>query len=117
MSPVKLTTCEQLAHIYETNAPYAEVIGKYVSHDGQAIRLELVGCGASDSHEITHRNNIPEYMDKMFNGKIVRLLGERSWDSRARMWGYRWTVHSVNLWEKSVQASPASIKVLCGTNC
>ena len=117
MLPVTLTTCEQLVHMYETHAPYAEVIGKYVCHDGQAVWVKLNGCDSSDNHEITHRHNIPEYMDKMFNGKIVRLLGERSWDSRARMWGYRWTLHSVNLWEESVQASPASIKALCGTNC
>lgn len=117
MLPVTLTTCVQIAQAYNTHAQYAEVIGKYVCHDGQAVWIQLDGCGASDSHTFTHTHNIPEYMNKMYNGKIVRLLGERSWDSRARMWGYRWTLHSVNLWEESVKASPTGIKALCGTNC
>lgn len=106
-----------MAEAYNTHAPYAEIIGKFACHTGQNVVLQLNGCGASDSHLFTHVHNIPEYMNKMFNGKIVRLLGERSWDNRANMWGYRWTLHAVNLWEDAVKASPASVQAMCGTNC
>jgi len=103
--------------MYDVHAPYAEVIGRYVCHTGQAVVLQLNGCDSSDRHEFTHAHNIPEHMNKMYKGKIVRLLGERSWDYRAQIWGYRWTLHAVNLWEDAVKASSADIHKMCGTNC
>lgn len=114
---VSLTTCEEIGNIYGTHAPYANIIAKYISHDGHAVWVELSGCGASDSHTFTHRHSDPEYMDDMFKGKLVRLMGQRSWDYREQRWGYRWTLHSVNLWEQGMENAPEDIKKMCGTNC
>jgi hypothetical protein len=97
---VFMTTCEEIAKAY-----------------GNAVWLELAGCGASDSHTFTHRHNIPEYITKMYKGKIVRLMGERSWDYREQMWGYRWTLHAVNVWDNMVKDADHKVLAMCGTNC
>ena len=114
---VKLTTCYELGKTYADHDRFALVVGKYICHTGTTVLLELVGCGQSDSHEFTHRHDTPDYMDKMFQGKLVRLMGERCWDYRMQVWGYRWTIHSVNLWEQGMENAPADIKRMCGTNC
>ena len=94
---VLYTTCEEVVEMYGTHNPYAQVIGKFICHDGNAVWLELAGCGASDSHTFTHKNNFFGYLNEIYKGKIVRLMGERSWDYREQMWGYRWTLHAVNV--------------------
>lgn len=114
---VIMTTCEAMVKAYEVHAPYAEVIGEFICHDGNAIWLELAGCGASDSHTFTHRHSNPEYITQMYKGKMVRLMGERSWDYREQMWGYRWTLHAVNAWDNIVKGANHNVLAMCGTNC
>lgn len=92
---IKTTTCEQVVEIFNTHAQYAEVVGKFICHDGQQVWVELNGCGASDSHTFTHKHIEPEQVNGMFNGKLIRLKGERAWDNFAEIWGYRWTIHQI----------------------
>ncbi len=106
-----------MGNIYKQHMPYAEIIGRYTCHDGQAVWLKLDGCGASDNHDFTHRHHSPEFVDEMYSGKLIRLVGRRSWDGRSNMWGYSWTVHPVNLWEQGIEDAPEYIKAMCGTNC
>lgn len=113
----RLTTCEEMVKACESHEPYAEVIGKFISHDGNAVWLELAGCGASDSHAFTHKNTCPEYVTKMHEGKIVRLLGARAWDYRAEMWGYRWTLHAIAAEDNAVMGASKEMLAMCGTNC
>lgn len=114
---VSLTTCEAIPNIYGTHAPYATIVGRFICHTGDSVVLELSGCGASDSHSFTHKHHDAEYMTKMYKGKLVCLKGERSWDYREQMWGYRWTLHTVNLFDQGMENAPENIKKMCGTNC
>lgn len=114
---VFMTTCEEMVKAFEVHTPYAEVIGEFTYHDGNAVWLKLAGCGPSDNHTFTHKHYDPEYINKMYEGKFVRLRGERSWDYRAQMWGYRWTLHAVNVWDDMVKDADSKILAMCGTNC
>lgn len=112
-----LTSCEQYGHMLDTKQQYIEVVGKFITHDGNQVWLELNGCGASDSHTFTHRNSFFGYLNEMYKGKIVRVKGERRFDWKSETWGYSWTLHCVNVWEQGMDAAPANIKNMCGTNC
>lgn len=105
-----------MAEAYNSRTPYIEVIGKYVCHTGLEVVLQLSGCGASDSHSFAHRNNIHEYINTMYNGKIVRLFGELSWDYTLQVWGYNWTLHTIGSWEEVAVNSSPEIKRMLGTN-
>lgn len=53
----------------------------------------------------------------MYKGKIVRLMGERSWDYREQMWGYRWTLHAISVCDNLVKDADHKVLAMCGTNC
>jgi len=104
--------------MYKELPVYVTVTGKFVGHDGNFVWIQLGGCGASDSHLLPHRNTRnSEYVQKMYMNKLVRLRGERKWEDATNMWGYRYTLCSVNLWEQGMENAPESIKRMCGTNC
>lgn len=117
VQPIKLSTCHEVGEATNKQANYVEVIGEFLFHDGQVIMLKLAGCGAGDLHSFAHAHNVPDYMNRAYNGKLVRLKGELSWNSRVLQWQYNWTVYSVNFWEEGAMASSPEMQKKFGLNC
>lgn len=112
-----LTTCEQYADMYNNHARHITVVGRFTAHDGNAVWVKLGGCGQSDNHLFEHRHMDPAYINRMFDGKLIRVNGTRYYNWNANAWQYQWTIGSVNLWEQGMDMAPSDIKNMCGTNC
>lgn len=96
---------------------FVELVGEFVHHDGQQIWLKLDGMGSTDSFRFRHAHNVPDYMNRAYEGKLVRLKGFMSWNSRALVWEYDWSVYSVNFWETGAMASSPEMQKKFGLNC
>lgn len=116
-----LTPCEDYHAMERDRAHHIELVGKFVSHEGWEVVIKLGGCGASDSHSFEHLAiNNRDYINRMFEGKLIRLVGRRYYESPETGgggWDYQWTIYPVNLWEQGMNEAPADIKNMCGTNC
>lgn len=113
-----LTTCEQYARQFNDHASYISIVGRFVKHDGYQVWVKLGGCGESDSHQIDHlATENCDYLNKMYEGKLIRLKGELRYDSDARVWNYQWTIYPVNAWDQDTQNAPENLKRMFGTNC
>ena len=116
-----LTSCEHFHAMEESRAHHIELVGEFVCHSGWDVVVKLDSCGASDSHSFEHfATNNCDYINRMFEGKLIRLVGRRYYESPETGgggWDYQWTISSVNLWEQGMNEAPDDIKRMCGTNC
>ena len=93
---ITLTTCEYLGKAVAERSSSINVIGKFICHTGTQVWVELAGCGQSDSHQFNHVHSSPDYINKMYKGKLVRIEGRRFWSYTECVWKYMWTIHTVN---------------------
>jgi hypothetical protein len=113
-----LTTCEEYARKVNDHASYISIVGRFVRHDGYQIWVKLGGCGESDSHQLEHlaTQNCAR-INKMYEGRLIRLNGERVYNWDAGVWDYQWAICPVNAWEQDTQNAPENLKRMFGTNC